>query len=80
MAPGLTGLAQANGRNSLKWEEKFAYDIKYVNNISLCADIMIVFKTVYKVFKREDIVNQTNDVILNFDDYRKQQQEEEHVH
>lgn len=80
VAPGLTGLAQANGRNSLKWEEKFAYDIKYVNNISLWLDIKIVFKTVYKVFKREDIVNQTDKKILNLDDYRKQQQEDTYVH
>ncbi len=54
--PGLTGLAQVNGRNTLTWEEKFSYDIKYVNNISLVNDIRIILKTVGKVFKRSDIL------------------------
>ena len=53
--PGLTGLAQVRGRNNLSWEEKFAYDIEYVNNISLLLDIKIIFETVVKVFKREGI-------------------------
>jgi lipopolysaccharide/colanic/teichoic acid biosynthesis glycosyltransferase len=54
--PGLTGLAQINGRNTLTWEEKFAYDITYVENITLWNDIKIIFKTVQKVFKRSDIL------------------------
>ena len=53
--PGLTGLAQVRGRNNLSWEEKFAYDIEYVNNISLPLDIKILFETVIKVFKHEGI-------------------------
>ena len=54
--PGLTGLAQVNGRNTLTWEEKFRYDITYVENITLWNDIKIIFKTVEKVFKRSDIL------------------------
>ena len=54
--PGLTGLAQVNGRNTLTWEEKFRYDIIYVENITLWNDIKIIFKTVEKVFKRSDIL------------------------
>lgn len=54
--PGLTGLAQVNGRNTLTWEEKFAYDTKYVKNISLMKDIKIILKTIGKVFKRSDIL------------------------
>lgn len=54
--PGLTGLAQVNGRNTLTWEEKFNYDIKYINSITLGHDISIIFKTVEKVFKRSDIL------------------------
>lgn len=54
--PGLTGLAQVNGRNTLTWEEKFSYDIAYVENITLWNDIKIIFKTVEKVFKRSDIL------------------------
>ncbi|MDE6401645.1 MAG: sugar transferase, partial [Clostridiales bacterium] len=53
--PGLTGLAQVNGRNAITWDRKFEYDISYVNNISLWRDIAIIFKTVGKVFKRSGI-------------------------
>lgn len=53
--PGLTGWAQANGRNNLSWEEKFACDVWYVENISLWLDIKILFMTVFKVLKREGI-------------------------
>lgn len=53
--PGLTGLAQCKGRNNLSWEEKFAYDIQYVDNISLWMDIKIIFLTFIKVLKREGI-------------------------
>lgn len=54
--PGLTGLAQVNGRNTLTWEEKFLYDIEYVNSISFLHDVRIVLKTIKKVYKREDIL------------------------
>ncbi|MBE6970663.1 MAG: sugar transferase [Ruminococcaceae bacterium] len=53
--PGLTGLAQVNGRNVLTWEEKFAYDIEYVENISLKRDVQIILQTVKKVVFREGI-------------------------
>ena len=53
--PGLTGLAQCNGRNLLSWEEKFAYDLQYIDNISFLLDVKIVFKTVLKVVKRDGI-------------------------
>ena len=53
--PGLTGWAQVNGRNALSWEEKFQYDIEYTKKIKLFFDIKILFLTVYKVFKRENI-------------------------
>lgn len=53
--PGLTGLAQANGRNNLSWEEKFAYDLQYVNRITLAGDVGIILKTVRKVLKHEGI-------------------------
>ncbi len=53
--PGLTGLAQINGRNNLSWEEKFKYDVEYVNNISFIKDANIVLRTVRKVFVKEGI-------------------------
>ncbi len=53
--PGLTGLAQVNGRNALTWEERFAYDLQYIEKITLWRDIKILFLTVKKVFVREGI-------------------------
>jgi lipopolysaccharide/colanic/teichoic acid biosynthesis glycosyltransferase len=53
--PGLTGLAQVNGRNAITWEEKFNLDVEYVDNITFLGDWKIIFKTVAKVFAREGI-------------------------
>ena len=54
--PGLTGWAQVNGRNAIgSWEERFRYDLEYVNHISLGMDLKVLFLTVYKVIKRSDI-------------------------
>ena len=55
--PGLTGLAQVNGRNTLTWEQKFAYDLEYCNDISFMIDIRIMLKTVKKVFLRDDVIS-----------------------
>ena len=53
--PGITGWAQVNGRNAISWDQKFAYDIWYVDNLSFLVDLKIVFKTFEKVFKSEGI-------------------------
>ncbi|MET0758874.1 MAG: sugar transferase [Flavobacterium sp.] len=53
--PGITGLAQVNGRNAISWNQKFEYDVWYVDNRSLLLDIKIVFLTINKVFKSEGI-------------------------
>ena len=53
--PGLTGLAQINGRNALSWEDKFEYDVEYVNRVSCYGDLSILFKTVVAVFRRDGI-------------------------
>lgn len=53
--PGLTGWAQVNGRNSISWEEKFKYDVEYINMISFFNDAKIIFLTLRKVFLREGI-------------------------
>ena len=55
MKPGITGWAQVNGRNALSWEQKFEYDVWYVENQSLLLDIKILFMTLHKVFKRDGI-------------------------
>ena len=53
--PGLTGLAQVNGRNALSWEEKFYYDIRYVDNVSFIGDLKIILTTVKKVLAKDGI-------------------------
>lgn len=64
--PGLTGYAQANGRNLLSWEEKFDMDVKYVDNVSFKMDAAIILKTIMIVLKREGIGNGNADVIAEF--------------
>ncbi len=54
--PGLTGLAQVRGRNNISWEDKFAYDLEYIKKITLWSDLKILFLTVFKVFRRSDVV------------------------
>ena len=70
--PGVTGWAQVNGRNSLIWEDKFRYDIEYVNSISFWLDLKIVFITIKKVFKRQDISDFSDEnKEIDFDEYRR---------
>jgi sugar transferase EpsL len=56
--PGLTGWAQVNGRNNLSWEEKFALDVEYVDNISLRMDLRIMWMTLARVLRRADVTTQ----------------------
>ena len=64
--PGLTGLAQINGRNAITWEQKFAYDVEYVNNLSFALDLHIFFGTVRAVLRREGISSDTNATMEEF--------------
>ena len=64
--PGLSGLAQINGRNSLTWEAKFEDDLTYIENITFLGDIKIIFTTVLKVLKREGISSETNATMEEF--------------
>lgn len=73
--PGLTGLAQVNGRNLLQWEDRFSYDVEYVNNVSFIEDAKIIFWTIKKVFKRENIVVRGTGQTKDFDQYRREQNE-----
>ncbi|MED2749919.1 sugar transferase [Bacillus thuringiensis] len=57
--PGLSGLAQVNGRNTISWEEKFNYDVEYVDNVSFTTDWKIILLTIKKVFIREGINSET---------------------
>lgn len=65
--PGLTGLAQVNGRNSISWEQKFQQDIEYINDLTFINDMKIILKTVGKVFKREGITQQGEATMERFD-------------
>lgn len=77
--PGITGLAQVNGRTSITWEQKFAYDVEYVRKMSFLLDMKILFLTVYKVFKREDVgVEKTG--VSGFYIYREEQWAAEGLH
>ena len=64
--PGVTGLAQVNGRNAISWEKRFEYDVEYVDNITFLGDWKIMFKTVGKVFKREGITSATSVTMEEF--------------
>src|SRR5690554_3691461 len=64
--PGITGWAQVNGRNAISWDQKFEYDIWYVDNISFSLDIKVLFRTIQKVFKREGINSDTSSTMEPF--------------
>lgn len=69
--PGLSGLAQINGRNAINWEDKFEWDLKYIQRISLKGDLKIILQTVYKAFfKREGIAaDEKRAISVDFGDY-----------
>ena len=66
MRPGITGLAQVNGRNSISWGERFKMDVSYIDQYSLLLDIKILFMTVYKVIKRDGISQEGNATMESF--------------
>ena len=70
--PGMSGLAQVNGRNFLSWEEKFAFDVKYVENISLSLDLIILFKTLFRLAFPFDVgVRGENFTLTSLNEERK---------
>lgn len=66
---GLTGLAQCNGRNNITWEQKFAYDLQYIEKITLWGDLKIIFQTVGKVLAREGVSSEGVETAEDFGDY-----------
>lgn len=68
--PGITGLSQINGRSNLQWEERFEYDVEYVDKISLKLDIKIVWITIKKVFEGSDTSTIRRSDIVDFDEHR----------
>lgn len=73
--PGLTGLAQVNGRNSIGWEDRLAWDLKYIENITFFGDIKIILKTVISVFKRDGITEENSATSMDLGDYLLRQGE-----
>ncbi len=72
--PGLTGLAQVNGRNNITWEQKFAYDLQYIDSgITFWGDIKIILQTVGKVLKRSDTVREGTVSDIDFGDWLMEQ-------
>lgn len=75
MRPGLTGLAQVNGRNALGWEDRFAFDLMYVAHCSFLLDIKIILMTVGKVLNHAGILSGADQTVEDFDVYRRKQAE-----
>ena len=70
--PGLSGWAQINGRNAIdSWEQRFAYDIEYVNNVSFIFDVKVILLTIVKVLKRSDIQVGSQIKVGRLDDARR---------
>jgi len=70
--PGITGWAQINGRNALGWDERFRHDVQYVENCSFQFDLKILFFTVGKVLRREDVQVDTDLTLQSLDDQRRE--------
>jgi undecaprenyl phosphate N,N'-diacetylbacillosamine 1-phosphate transferase len=66
---GLTGRAQANGRNNITWEDKLNYDLEYIQNITFIGDLKLILKTVLKVFRKDDINTEGMDTAEDLCDY-----------
>lgn len=71
MRPGLTGLAQVSGRNTLTWRERFLCDIKYIDNVSILMDFKIILLTIKKIFIREGIEFQNQETIMEYFNNKK---------
>ena len=68
--PGLTGWAQANGRNLVNWDDRFKMDLEYVNNLTFLMDVKIIFKTIKIVLKREGIRQEGQATMGSLNEYR----------
>jgi len=77
--PGLTGLAQVNGRNSVTWVERFRLDVYYVDNISIIGDLKILLLTVKKVLQRSGVAENTQLSEGNFAEIRTRELNEKTV-
>ena len=67
--PGLTGLAQINGRNNIDWKERFRYDLQYIQHITFAEDMRIIFRTIFKVGAQEDIATEGMETSEDYGDW-----------
>lgn len=74
VTPGLTGLAQISGRNNIDWKERFAYDLKYIDQISLQEDLLIIWRTIFKVGNQEDIATDGMETSEDYGDWLLRQE------
>lgn len=75
--PGLSGLAQVCGRNTVDWKTRFALDVEYVNSLSFASDVKVILLTIINVVKRSDVAEDTRMVEGNFAEIRKKELETE---
>ena len=71
--PGITGLAQVNGRNLLSWDKRLEMDVIYVETLSIWLDIRIIFLTAIQVIRQRDVLAVSSETVPDFDDFRKDQ-------
>ncbi|WP_303668989.1 sugar transferase [Selenomonas ruminantium] len=74
VTPGLTGLAQISGRNNIDWKKRFAYDLKYIENINLKEDLRIIWRTIFKVGNQENIATDGMETSEDYGDWLLRQQ------
>ena len=73
MRPGITGLAQVNGRNNVSWDKRLDFDVKYVENFSILLDMKILYQTISQVIKQKDALEVSSLTMPDFDEYRSKQ-------
>ena len=71
--PGITGLAQVNGRNLLSWDKRLEMDVVYVETFSIWLDLKIIFQTFVQVIRQRDVLEVSSETVPDFDDFRKEQ-------
>ncbi len=69
--PGITGLAQVNGRNAISWDEKFEFDVFYVKKMTVLLDLKVVFMTIFKIFKTNEVSAFGHSTMPRFDEHKK---------
>lgn len=75
--PGLSGLAQVNGRNAITWEQKFEYDVQYVDNITFWGDFKILWLTVWKAFAKRDGISAEGEATMG--EFKNKEKEKQNV-